>query len=549
MSAQKWLFAGILSLLIVSAAMADPPAEHPTTGEPLVIDCLRGTPEAIDGDLSDWNLDAMTPAVLDSSDQVYTGSWGGVDDCSGLFYVLWDDLYLYMAVIVKDDALSMNKTDGNIWNADCIEVFFATTNAIATGDHSEHYQYGFNANEQTWNWCNMDSGGQSAIDYLIVAASETDDGYICEAAIEYREMLSLDWSVGSEIGFHPCMDDTESADRELQITWTGREAHDQSGGFGYLVLSDKEAIAPEVAKDPSPAHEAVDVPLDATLSWTAGDFAVTHDVYLGTVFDDVNDGTTPTSAGQSATTYDPGLLDWGQTYYWRIDEVNGAPDNTVFKGMVWSFTTELYAYPITGIIATSNGIDDGVSTPQKTVDGSGLNAAGAHSNNPADMWLASAGAEPLVIQYEFDKLYKLNQMVVWNYNSQFEMVLGFGLKDVTVEYSENGTDWTVVGDAELARAPGSPTYTANSTVDFGDVSARFVKLTANSSWGMMGQFGLSEVQFLAIPVQAREPQPADGAADVDVAATLAWRPGRGAVSHEVYFGTDPRCAGSGRYGR
>ncbi len=539
MSAQKWLFAGVLSLLIVSAAMADPPATHPTTGEPLVIDCLRGTPEAIDGDLSDWNLDAMTPAVLDSSDQIYTGTWGGVDDCSGLFYVLWDDLYLYMAVIVKDDALSMTKTDGDIWNADCIEVFFATTDYVPTGDHTGHYQYGFNANGQTWNWCNMDSGGQTAIDYLTVASTETDDGYICEAAIEYGQITALDWSVGSDIGFHPCIDDTEATDREIQMTWTGREAHDQSLGFGYLVLSDKEAIAPEVAKDPSPAHEAVDVPLDATLSWTAGDFAVTHDVYLGTSFDDVNDGTTPTSAGQTATTYDPGLLDWGQTYYWRVDEVNGAPDNTVFKGLMWNFTTELYAYPITGIIATSNGIDDGVSTPQKAVDGSGLNAAGAHSTEPADMWLASAGAEPLSIQFEFDKLYKLNQMVVWNYNSQFEMVLGFGLKDVTVEYSENGTDWTVLGDAELARAPGVPTYTADSTVDFGDVSARFVKLTANSSWGMMGQFGLSEVQFLAIPVQAREPQPADAAADVDVTSTLAWRSGRDAVSHDVYFGTDP----------
>ncbi len=41
-----------------------------------------------------------------------------------------------------------------------------------------------------------------------------------------------------------------------------------------------------------------------------------------------------------------GRLELGQTYYWRIDEVNGAPDHTVFTGNVWSFTVEPYAYPV-----------------------------------------------------------------------------------------------------------------------------------------------------------------------------------------------------------
>jgi hypothetical protein len=47
------------------------------------------------------------------------------------------------------------------------------------------------------------------------------------------------------------------------------------------------------------------------------------------------------------------------------------------------------------------------------------------------------------------------------------------------------------------------------------------------------------VRFTYIPASAREPEPADGAAGVDVTTALAWRPGRDAVSHEVYFGTNP----------
>ena len=187
---------GIFTLLSVSLAFADPPAVHPLTGEELVIDCLRGTPNAIDGDLSDWNLDAMTPAILDteeqlSSDSANMAAWAGPDDSSGEFYLLWDDENIYIAVVMKDDKLSQNKTDGSIWNADAVEIFFATTNAVA--GHAEHYQYGVNANNQRWNWCNMDGAGSIEPDYLQIASTVTADGYICEASVSYGQMPSLDF--------------------------------------------------------------------------------------------------------------------------------------------------------------------------------------------------------------------------------------------------------------------------------------------------------------------------------------------------------------------
>jgi ketosteroid isomerase-like protein len=247
MLSKKCLLVGIFTLLSVSLAIAAPPAVHPTTGEPLVIDCLRGTPDAIDGDLSDWNLEAMTPAVLDVVEQLFSGqdSWDGPEDCSGEFYLLWDDENIYIAAVVKDDKLSMNKTDGSIWNADCVEIFFSTLNAVS--GHDEHYQYGFNANNQTWLWDDMEGGGQSAVDYLQAASSITADGYICEVSIPHSEITPLDWSVGSIIGFHPCIDDTDidNGDTELQMSWTGLAAHDQSLGFGHMVLSAEPVPAPD----------------------------------------------------------------------------------------------------------------------------------------------------------------------------------------------------------------------------------------------------------------------------------------------------------------
>ena len=57
--------------------------------------------------------------------------------------------------------------------------------------------------------------------------------------------------------------------------------------------------------------------------------------------------------------------------------------------------------------------------------------------------------------------------------------------------------------------------------------ARYIRLTANS-WSLVGleQFGLAEVRFFYVPVEARAPQSANNAKDVSVDATLDWRPGR-----------------------
>jgi len=99
------------------------------------------------------------------------------------------------------------------------------------------------------------------------------------------------------------------------------------------------------ARSPRPRDGAVDVPQDAVLSWGPGTYADKHDVYFGTVSDDVTESsrTNPqdvlVSQNQEDTTYTPpGLLEFGQSYYWRVDEFNDAEPNSPWKGNIWSFT-------------------------------------------------------------------------------------------------------------------------------------------------------------------------------------------------------------------
>ncbi|MHC4500831.1 MAG: hypothetical protein ACYS21_17165, partial [Planctomycetota bacterium] len=95
---------------------------------------------------------------------------------------------------------------------------------------------------------------------------------------------------------------------------------------------------------------------------------------------------------------------------------------------------------------------------------------------------------------------------------------------------------------EFAQAPGADDYAHNTTVDFGGLQAKYVRLTANSSWGgFFPQFGLSEARFFDIPVSARQPSPNSGAADVGVDVTLSWRAGRQAAEHNVYLSADEQA--------
>jgi len=305
------------------------------------------------------------------------------------------------------------------------------------------------------------------------------------------------------------------------------------------------------ATTPGPADKATDIPRDVALGWTAGQFAGKHDVYFGTAFADVNsaDRTNPKGVlagqGQDAGTYDPaGLLDFGKTYYWRVDEVNKTPDGTIFKGAVWSFTAEPYAYPIKNVTATASGSQAGMG-PENTINGSGLDKNDQHSTDAMTMWVG-AGAKPGWIQYQFDRVYRLHEMWVWNSNQIIESFVGFGAKDVKIEYSLDGTTWAELpGVPQFAQAPGLAGYSHNTTINFGGVSARYVRLTIDSTWSGLGQGSLSEVRFFSAPVQAREPQPAAGATGVDLDVALNWRPGRQAASHQVYFGSDKDAVAAG----
>jgi hypothetical protein len=89
---------------------------------------------------------------------------------------------------------------------------------------------------------------------------------------------------------------------------------------------------PGFSANPSPGDGATDVGPSGPLSWSAGDRTDSHDVYFGT------NNPPLFVVNQPDISFDPGTLDFGTTYHWRVDEKNAGGTRT---GTVWSFTVTL----------------------------------------------------------------------------------------------------------------------------------------------------------------------------------------------------------------
>ncbi|HSV99193.1 MAG TPA: discoidin domain-containing protein [Sedimentisphaerales bacterium] len=134
------------------------------------------------------------------------------------------------------------------------------------------------------------------------------------------------------------------------------------------------------------------------------------------------------------------------------------------------------------VIAVLMAILMPASPASRTIDRSGLNEDDQHSDDMKQMWM-SLGL-PAWIQYTFDREYRVDTLWVWNANSQLEAYMGFGAKNVTVEYSTDGQTWTPLPDVPpFAQGMGLATYTPGTVVDFGGVAAKHVKLTVTATWG------------------------------------------------------------------
>lgn len=120
-----------------------------------------------------------------------------------------------------------------------------------------------------------------------------------------------------------------------------------------------------------------------------------------------------------------------------------------------------------------------------------------HSTNFFDGWISCEPAlnpNPVrgishFIMYDFEKIYKLGQMQIWNSNDPSH--LDWGMRDVAIDYSIDGVTWETAGEFTFPQASGLSTYEGDAGPFLNDIEARYILITGLTNYG--GKcFGLSE---------------------------------------------------------
>jgi len=478
----------MLSPLVLAGYIPEPTHDLPDMES--IAYRAKKTP-TIDGDLSDWKNAAFR--FLGEQKDVYRGNWGGPDDLSYVWSVMWDEDAFYFAAAIWDDIYQEPANVSQPWTGDCLFLYI-DANVDSTIDNKPCF---FLLGGQPTVFAASGGVQPGDVELAIVMEPQLGDaGRIIEVAIPLGSMTNMSPAEGGEFNMMPGYEEgTQGAESDKFIDWDGLNPDDAANlrkvTFGGLIDNSGPI---RLAYRPSPTDGDMLEANWANMSWRPGDWAVSHDVYLGDVFDDVNEGTRDSDiyrgnqtstfyvAGFPGFAYSDGLVP-GTTYYWRIDEVNAPPDETVYKGDVWSF-----------------------SIPPKT----------AYFPDPTD------GGEAVDVDV------------------QLGWTAGFGAKLHTVYFGESFDE---VDNATGGLPQGTLTYSPGTLkmaktyywrVDEFDV----VETYKGDVWSFT-----TEGAVVAL-------NPANGAVDVTQTPVLTWAPGLGA-SHDIYFGTDAtslELKGSGNLG-
>ncbi len=298
--------------------------------------------------------------------------------------------------------------------------------------------------------------------------------------------------VGDTITFSdPNLVDFINADTDNQITLMLRRTPGTSSSHNLAFASKENAnySAPTLnvkpatqAFSPSPANGAFLETTWISLGWRGIDSAVSHDVYIGENFDDVSAGTGGTFRGNVASP--PMIIGLGMP---GDPYPGGLVPGTTYYWRVDEVNSADPNSPWTGAV-WSFSIAPYTAYNPKPADGTEFVATDTTLN-----WTAGYGAK--------------------------------------LHYVYFGEDHDTVSNATGGTLQGTTTY------DPGPLQAEKVYYWRVDEFDGISTYKGSVWAFTT-PGAAGNPQPASGAAGVQMAAKLSWTPATNATSHDVYFGTD-----------
>jgi len=182
----------------------------------------------VDGNLSDWGTLSFV------ADQVVYGSsvWNNNVDLSATYGIAWDDLYLYVAIEVRDDIHVQTEVGETIFKGDSVEILFdrdIDNDAWVTQLNSDDYQIGLSPGSfsddsvmtQVYRWYPVVQSG--TITNAKIESQSNEGGYLIEAALPWT-ILGVSATSGDEYGFVISVSDNDSEGVAVQESMVSNSA-------------------------------------------------------------------------------------------------------------------------------------------------------------------------------------------------------------------------------------------------------------------------------------------------------------------------------------
>ena len=283
-------------------------------------------------------------------------------------------------------------------------------------------------------------------------------------------------------------------------------------------------VPPQKAYSPDPPDGAKFLDPELILGWMPAFGTKLNYVYFGDNFDDVNNATG--GVAQVGTTYDPRPLELEKTYYWRIDEFDGA---ATYRGDVWSFTT----------IAPGGGLK-GEYFNNTTLSGEPV----LTRIDPGINFTWSASPEPIIVSDD-------NFSMRWRGEVEIAFSEAYRFYAVTEDSVRLWIDdqlvidrWDVFRLNEYRTAPIELRAGQRCAIEMWSYNDD-AGATAQLLWESEHQpKGIIPAAAFSPPVRAGSPKPASGAIDVRQTLVLKWISGEHAMEHDVYLGKDADAVAS-----
>ncbi|HEX3029946.1 MAG TPA: sugar-binding protein [Clostridia bacterium] len=139
---------------------------------------------------------------------------------------MWDNKYLYLGALVKDNVHSEKHTASDIWNGDSLQFSLDTQRGVKSRSVGiDEFGLALDDSGQLhkWRWIASNGHSEGSVDNISAVVKKNGDNMTYEAAVPWNEILQngAKPTLNSILGFSLIVNDSDGKSRRGWIEFSG----------------------------------------------------------------------------------------------------------------------------------------------------------------------------------------------------------------------------------------------------------------------------------------------------------------------------------------